>query len=119
MLDTNRISHKTVHFENSLQISKAKINSVKIPTSTEVNKSFMLKKELNKVVETRINNEIEKQKDFEPIIKVIKRIEEAVKKTDEKIKTCLIPINPSLLIYNNYILSLQKELKIIIFIMKN
>ncbi|VVC39068.1 Hypothetical protein CINCED_3A003216, partial [Cinara cedri] len=44
--------------------------------------------------EKKLNNEIEKQKAFEPITNGLKNVEEAVRKTDDDIKAFLVPVKP-------------------------
>ncbi|VVC45878.1 Hypothetical protein CINCED_3A010634 [Cinara cedri] len=44
--------------------------------------------------EKKLNDEIEKQKAFEPITKGLKNVEEAVRKTNDDIKSFLISVKP-------------------------
>ncbi|VVC42965.1 Hypothetical protein CINCED_3A008560, partial [Cinara cedri] len=44
--------------------------------------------------EKKLNDEIEKQKAFELIIKGLKNVEETVSKTDDDIKSLLVPVKP-------------------------
>ncbi|VVC36937.1 Hypothetical protein CINCED_3A015719 [Cinara cedri] len=56
-------------------------------------------KKLNKIqkqneAEIKLNDEIEKPKGFELITKGLKKVEEAVRKTDDDIKSFLVPVKP-------------------------
>lgn len=79
---------KTVHFEDKK----------KTPTETQINEVINLEKKLRKTykveVEKKLNNELEKQKAFEPITTGLKNIEQAVRKTDDDIRSFLVPVRP-------------------------
>lgn len=80
---------------------KKKIRSgrnIKMYNETDVDKTIILDKKLKNIYKTetekRINNEIEKQKQYEPITSGLKSIEEAVRKTDDDITSFLVPVKP-------------------------
>ncbi|VVC29807.1 Protein-tyrosine phosphatase-like,Dual specificity phosphatase, catalytic domain,Tyrosine, partial [Cinara cedri] len=98
----SNVNPESAHFDNI-----ARFLEKKEPTEIEINKTINLEKKLRKIyrneAEKKLNDEIEKQKAFEPITKELKNVEEAIKKTDDDIKSFLVPIDLETEIKNSII----------------